>query len=133
MPRLAVRYTEGHSVVPVHSAKEVLVGMLSDCCFCCLCCPPLLRVDLAFRRRSCSPWAGCNFIPEDLHPKSFRGSIGHNTNVWAVRDRAGMPVGGPTGVFDMEQVTTNLALLALTARCTGARIRLAKRQNLHLL
>ena len=82
--------------------------------------------DLAFRRRSCSPWAGCNFIPEDLHPKSFRGSIGHNTNVWAVRDRAGMPVGGPTGVFDMEQVTTYLALLALTARCTGARIRLAK-------
>lgn len=48
-------------------------------------------------------WSGCGFIPEDLHPKSFRGSFGHNTNVWAVRDRAGMPVGGPTGVFSLDQ------------------------------
>ncbi len=62
-------------------------------------CPSSLWLSDAGR-----PWAGCNFIPEDLHPKSFRGSIGHNTNVWAVRDRAGMPVGGPTGVFAMEQV-----------------------------
>ena len=35
-------------------------------------------------------WAGCNFIPENLHPKSFRGYIGHNTNVWAAANRAGI-------------------------------------------
>ncbi len=35
-------------------------------------------------------WAGCNFIPENLHPKSFRGYIGHNTNVWAAASRAGI-------------------------------------------
>lgn len=51
----------------------------------------------------CRSWSGCGFIPEDLHPKSFRGSFGHNTNVWAVRDRAGMPLGGPTGVFSLDQ------------------------------
>ena len=37
-------------------------------------------------------WAGCNFIPENLHPKSFRGYIGHNTNVWAAANRAGIKV-----------------------------------------
>ena len=31
-------------------------------------------------------WDGCNYIPEDLHPKSFRGYFGHNTNVWATRN-----------------------------------------------
>ncbi len=35
-------------------------------------------------------WEGCNFIPENLHPKSFRGYIGHNTNVWAAASRAGI-------------------------------------------
>ena len=35
-------------------------------------------------------WVGCNFIPENLHPKSFRGYIGHNTNVWAAASRAGI-------------------------------------------
>lgn len=52
----------------------------------------------------CSIWSGCNFIPEDLHPKSFRGSFGHNTNVWAIRERAsGMPIGPPVGVFSLDQ------------------------------
>ena len=37
-------------------------------------------------------WAGCNFIPEDLHPKSFRGYFGHNTNVWAAANRKGLNV-----------------------------------------
>ena len=31
-------------------------------------------------------WEGCNYIPEDLHPKSFRGYFGHNTNVWATHN-----------------------------------------------
>lgn len=38
-------------------------------------------------------WGGCNFIPEDLHPKSFRGYFGHNTNVWAAASRKGLSVG----------------------------------------
>ena len=37
-------------------------------------------------------WDGCNFIPEDLHPKSFRGYFGHNTNVWAAASRKGLNV-----------------------------------------
>ena len=35
----------------------------------------------------CRQWSGCNAIPEDLHPKSFRAAFGHNTNVWTMRDR----------------------------------------------
>ena len=37
-------------------------------------------------------WGGCNAIPEDLHPKSFRGCFGHNTNVWAALDREKLQV-----------------------------------------
>lgn len=48
-------------------------------------------------------WSGCNFIPEDLNPKSFRSAFGHNTNVFAVRELRGMPVGPPVGVFTPEQ------------------------------
>lgn len=51
-----------------------------------------------------SHWSGCNFIPEDLHPKSFRSAIGHNTNVFAVREVRDMPIGPPVGVFTPEQV-----------------------------
>lgn len=32
-------------------------------------------------------WGGCNSIPEDLHPKSFRAAFGHNTNIWLMQDR----------------------------------------------
>jgi len=48
-------------------------------------------------------WSGCNFIPEDLHPQSFRGGIGHNTNVFAVREVRDTPVGPPAGIFSLEQ------------------------------
>ncbi|KAA6428036.1 MAG: hypothetical protein FRX49_02697 [Trebouxia sp. A1-2] len=37
-------------------------------------------------------WGGCNAIPEDLHPKSFRAAFGHNTNV-----------GTPVGVMALDQ------------------------------
>jgi hypothetical protein len=50
-----------------------------------------------------SHWSGCNFIPEDLHPKSFRASFGHNTNVWAVSERTGLAIGRPVGVFSLDQ------------------------------
>lgn len=53
-----------------------------------------------------SHWSGCNFIPEDLHPKTFRSSFGHNTNVFAVREVRDMPIGPPVGVFTPEQVTS---------------------------
>ena len=45
-------------------------------------------------------WGGCNFIPEDLHPKSFRGYFGHNTNVWAAASRKGLNVGYPWSPSD---------------------------------
>lgn len=54
-----------------------------------------------------SHWSGCNFIPEDLNPKSFRSAFGHNTNVFAVRELRGMPVGPPVGVFTPEQVQSS--------------------------
>ena len=37
-------------------------------------------------------WQGCNAVPEDMHPKSFRGYIGHNTNILAIKDRQLMQV-----------------------------------------
>lgn len=37
-------------------------------------------------------WTGCNYIPEDLHPQSFRSYFGHNTNVWAAASRDGLKV-----------------------------------------
>ncbi|KAK9842464.1 hypothetical protein WJX81_001323 [Elliptochloris bilobata] len=51
-------------------------------------------------------WVGCNFIPENLHPKSFRGYIGHNTNVWAAASRTGIKVGQPAGVQGLAQAPT---------------------------
>jgi hypothetical protein len=42
-----------------------------------LTCPMHPDVKEAF------PTWGCNFIPEGLHPKSFRGVFGHNTNIFA--------------------------------------------------
>ena len=60
-------------------------------------------IQLAARTMGCTPprqlselwplhWEGCNFIPEDLHPKSFRGYFGHNTNVWATADVSAVQV-----------------------------------------
>ena len=104
---------EGHSMVArpaVHRLTflqpfPVYCASAAGRC-CCSLLRSLLRLSLSTGLLLRSTWDGCNFIPEDLHPKSFRGSIGHNTNVWAVRDRAGMPVSGPVGVFAMEQVTS---------------------------
>ena len=28
-------------------------------------------------------WGGCNQLPEDAHPKSFRSMFTYNTNIWA--------------------------------------------------
>lgn len=38
-------------------------------------------------------WQSCNAIPEDLHPKSFRATFGHNTNIWAFKNRTDLKVG----------------------------------------
>ena len=35
-----------------------------------------------------TPWGVCGAIPEGLHPRSFRATFGHNTNVWAARPPA---------------------------------------------
>ncbi|CAL8462169.1 g1700 [Coccomyxa elongata] len=52
-------------------------------------------------------WGGCNFIPEDLHPKSFRGYFGHNTNVWAAGSLRGIQVTQPVGVQYLNQSATD--------------------------
>ena len=48
-----------------------------------------------------APWGACGAIPESLHPRSFRATFGHNTNVWAGRGGlAGLTEGGEeVGVF----------------------------------
>ncbi|KAL0024793.1 hypothetical protein WJX79_007618 [Trebouxia sp. C0005] len=48
-------------------------------------------------------WGGCNAIPEDLHPKSFRAAFGHNTNVWLMQDKKAFKVGTPVGVMALDQ------------------------------
>ncbi|KAK9906760.1 hypothetical protein WJX75_007525 [Coccomyxa subellipsoidea] len=52
-------------------------------------------------------WAGCNFIPEDLHPKSFRGYFGHNTNIWATTMPTGINISQPVGVQSLSQNKTD--------------------------
>ncbi|EIE24267.1 hypothetical protein COCSUDRAFT_65824 [Coccomyxa subellipsoidea C-169] len=51
-------------------------------------------------------WGGCNFIPEDLHPKSFRGYFGHNTNIWAAATPKGINISQPVGVQSLSQNAT---------------------------
>ena len=65
---------------------------------------PFCLAILVTALRSCSPlighacacsfasWRGCNGVPEDMHPKSFRSYMGHNTNIWATRARSSMQV-----------------------------------------
>lgn len=48
-------------------------------------------------------WGGCNAIPEDLHPKSFRAAFGHNTNIWLMQDKKAFKVGSPVGVMALDQ------------------------------
>ena len=77
-------------------------------------------------------WAGCNFIPENLHPKSFRGYIGHNTNVWAAASRAGIKVrplvpgviafwlGAQEGALSQSQGSCSPHDAYLTRICAGS-------------
>ena len=60
-------------------------------------CMKLLAFDASCGGRCAKPqalkdalpaWRGCNNMPEALHPKSFRGTFGHNTNVWATKQAA---------------------------------------------
>ena len=71
----------------------------------CLRRAPVAHAQLRARVLGCSPpealaarwpahWSGCNYLPEDLHPRSFRAYFGHNTNVWAAASAAGLKVSG---------------------------------------
>lgn len=48
-------------------------------------------------------WSSCNSIPEDLHPKSFRSTFGHNTNIWLTTNSTAFQVGKPVGIMSMKQ------------------------------
>eukprot|EP00884_Botryococcus_braunii_P020614 jgi/Botrbrau1/7236/Bobra.0021s0020.1 len=50
-----------------------------------------------------SMWSfGCNTC-WDAHPKSFRSTFSHNTNVFATKNTTGFKVGRPVGTFLMDQ------------------------------
>lgn len=50
--------------------------------------------------------AGCNSLPDALHPHSFKSTFGHNTHLWAVRE--GSPsaelanLGPPASLFPLD-------------------------------
>eukprot|EP00884_Botryococcus_braunii_P021699 jgi/Botrbrau1/8212/Bobra.0392s0010.2 len=44
-----------------------------------------LICPMAPELRAAFPHWGCSFIPEGLHPKSFRSVFGHNTNIFATQ------------------------------------------------
>ncbi|KAL3144968.1 hypothetical protein ABBQ32_003472 [Trebouxia sp. C0010 RCD-2024] len=50
-------------------------------------------------------WTPCSSIPEDLHPRSFRATFGHNTNIWVMQGNNTFQVGSPVGVMGLQQDT----------------------------
>lgn len=81
-------------------------------------CPGL---QLVSRTMGCSPpkelsqewplhWDGCNYIPEDLHPKSFRGYFGHNTNVWATHNTSSVQVMSVAHLVQKQTVSHSQSL-----------------------
>jgi len=42
-----------------------------------------------------------NFVPEDLNPRSFRSMFGHNTNIWASRNKALQPLQNTVGILKL--------------------------------
>mmetsp|Transcript_5720 Transcript_5720/g.12635 ORF Transcript_5720/g.12635 Transcript_5720/m.12635 type:complete len:565 (+) Transcript_5720:140-1834(+) len=48
-------------------------------------------------------WHICNGMPEDLNPRSLRGIIGHNTNIWASKNSALLPLEGTIGVLKLDE------------------------------
>ena len=53
-----------------------------------LACVGEVPAALTAAAASGTPWGVCGAIPEGLHPRSFRATFGHNTNVWAARPPA---------------------------------------------
>ena len=62
-------------------------------------CP--LDRDLA-SKFAYSTWALCNAVPEDMNPRSLRSEIGHNTNIWASRNKKLLPLQGFVGIVDLN-------------------------------
>eukprot|EP00798_Chlamydomonas_sp_ICE-L_P021021 gene21021-27888_t len=48
-----------------------------------------------------STW-GCNLVPEDHNPRSFRSVLGHRGNVWASKEGGSLVLGQPTGIFKLD-------------------------------
>eukprot|EP00884_Botryococcus_braunii_P020616 jgi/Botrbrau1/7238/Bobra.0021s0021.2 len=51
-------------------------------------------------------WKACNHAQLDAHPKSFRSTFAHNTNIIATKNTSSLKVGGIVGVFPMDQPDT---------------------------
>jgi len=66
-------------------------------------------------------WGACGSIPEGLHPRSFRGTFGHNTNVWAARDPAGLTPGPCVGTLAPDEPLTGWASVERAAVGLGGR------------
>eukprot|EP00884_Botryococcus_braunii_P021704 jgi/Botrbrau1/8217/Bobra.0392s0013.1 len=65
-----------------------------------------LSCPMAPELRAAFPHWGCSFIPEGLHPKSFRGVFGHNTNIFATLYPDKYKIVGPVGTFGLDELLT---------------------------